>query len=366
MTGLDRGPLRHRIPILTGVLSLTSVGILACLVAAARLEPARGLSTLAGISQFIPLLYVGAHVALPERARWLCWGHYALTAALYLGLYGLASAEAGDMRARLWFTMLLAHPCYILALQAMLALRQRLRATEREVEARKTRFVAMLSHDIRTPLQAMLGSIDLLDLKVADGSVEQRAVARLRAATTQLETHLRDVADYARFGDPHWPLNLAPLSVRPWLEEIGLVHQAAAQARGLSLEVDVSALPADLAIQTDAARLRQILDNLLSNAMKYTEQGHVRVTASLPARPAEHLCITVCDSGAGIAPADQARIFEPFVRLEGPTARRVEGSGLGLAIVQRLVRRLHGQLSLDSTPGHGSCFRVCLPRVTRQ
>lgn len=275
-------------------------------------------------------------------------------------VWDLMSAGAWSV----WLVALLAGLVALL-LHHITALRKRLAAVEGEAHDSRARFLAMLSHEIRSPLQAMLGSIDLLALKV-QGAAEQRAIDRLRQAAAQLDTHLRDVTEYARLGNPHFALQLTPFQLAPLLHEVCERFQPAATAQGFTLHCNTLDLPPDTELTTDATRLRQILSKLLDNALKYTTQGSIRVSAHLPPAQPDLVCIEVADTGIGIPSELHAQIFEPYVRLDKARALTADGSGLGLAVVGLLVNRLGGHITLDSAPDQGARFTVCLPRRARQ
>jgi signal transduction histidine kinase len=360
----------HRVnAILTVALLITSVYYLGTFYVAADDQNGTGLYSMASNSQYMPLYYIGAFIALQRGAALVCWLHYAGLVGLYLYQFGLRASDS-NLHAHLWVAVLIAHPVYIVALHYITALKGRVRAAEFETQRSKERFLAMLSHEIRTPLQAMLGSIDLLALK-AHSPPEQRAVHRIRHAAAQLDTHLRDVTEYTRMDNPSWQLQTAEVDLPALVREVCEGYQAQAAAKGLQLVCEIA--PADEAalqhVQSDAQRLRQVLVNLISNALKYTPQGSINVRLSLVGgtevgahqNTAPQLCLAVSDTGIGIPPPERERIFEPYVRLEDRRTAGQEGSGLGLAVVRRLVDRLGGQLQLDTVLNQGSCFRVTLP-----
>lgn len=349
--------------IVTSALIPTSIYYLGVLYVAAQDQTPKGLYSMASNSQFMPLYYVGAFVALRKRAALISWLHYGCIAGLYVYQYGIvASTQAANQpNAHVWATLLISHPGYIVALHYITALKGRLRSAELASHQSKERFLAMLSHEIRSPLQAMLGSIDLLALK-ASSPPEHRAVGRIRHAASQLDTHLRDVTEYTRLENPAWRLQCQAVDMVALVQEVCDHYQGLAQSKGLELDCDVPlvAPPALKEVWTDSARVRQILDNLIGNALKYTMAGRITVRAQLS--PEQNgIQLDVQDTGIGIPEHDRARIFEPYVRLEDRSAGAVEGSGLGLAIVKRLVDRLDGVLHLRSVLGQGSCFTVILP-----
>jgi len=346
----------------------------------------------ASISQVMPLLYVVAYVSLRQGAAWFSWAHYAGVLLQYIWLANAPVPDGGwgemhIVTRNTLFAAVLAQPACILALNFIVQLRDRLHAAQREAFQSKERFLAMLSHEIRTPLQAMLASIDLLSLKVHNPP-ERRAVDRIRNAASQLDTHLRDLTEYTRLENPAWQLHTDTVNVATLLHEVAEHFQAQAHARGLALITEIT--PADeaalAATRTDARRLRQVLLNLVSNAIKYTPAGSVTLRAQradadvlssslVPIRPPANaapaaagpvsttgtVLLEVIDTGIGIPAAEVQRIFEPYIRLEDRRTAGQEGSGLGLAIVQRLVERLGGQLQVSSQPDQGSRFSVTLP-----
>lgn len=326
-----------------------------------------GLYEVASNAQFMPLLYLAAFVTMTRGAARLSWLTYAATVASYVWLYGLDGAPGSDPIGHFWFMLIVTHPIFILALSYVSVLHTRLKSAEVEVHASRERFLAMLSHEIRTPLQGMLGSIDLLDLRVHGGG-ERRAVDRLRQIANQLTAHLRDLTEYTRMDNPAWRLQPEWVDLASLIEDICDEHLPRIRAKGLQLRVEVDESPALREVEIDPQRVRQVLDNLLNNALKYTAHGQITVRLSAPPNGSDAgdaqrdlMQLEVIDSGVGIASEALSRIFEPYVRLEDRKLPRTEGSGLGLAVVRRLVDRLGGQLALESRPDHGSRFVVWLP-----
>lgn len=321
----------------------------------------KGLYGLACAAQFMPVFYIATFVALGRRANLVSWLHYAGLVGLYLFAYGPVIYGAENMSAHTWAVMLAGQPPFIVALHYISTLKGRLRATEQASQESKERFLAMLSHEIRSPLQAMLGSIDLLALK-ASSPPERRAIDRIRNAASQLDTHLRDVTEYTRLENPAWRLKPEAIDLALLVQDVCDTFQPQAQSHQLKLSCELP--PADsLSLQNvwaDGARVRQILNNLIGNALKYTPTGSITVKAGL-APMAGHAQLEVIDTGIGIPADQQARVFEPYVRLEDARVTSVEGSGLGLAVVQRLTDRMGAKISLSSQPGHGSHFTVILP-----
>lgn len=351
--------------VLPPTLIATSIYLLVAIHLAIDGQSLPQLYAVASLAQIIPVFYVIAFVAWPRGGAWVSGLTYVGLLVQYL-IGTQSSVPVTDVHLVTQKTLLAAvviQPGCILALSFIMHLRGQLSTSQQEAFKAKERFLAMLSHEIRTPLQAMLGSIDLLALKL-NGGAETRALDRLRNSATQLDTHLRDVTEFTRLEDPALRIQTDTFDLTQLLQELRDDWIERAQAKGLSLNIEVA--PGDQAalqaVRADATRVRQIVCNLISNALKYTLVGGVTIHAK-PSRlnRGRGITLVVEDSGIGIAPQHQDTIFEPYVRLEDARALRVDGSGLGLAVVRRLVDRLGGRVQVDSHPDRGSRFIVELP-----
>ena len=219
----------------------------------------------------------------------------------------------------------------------------------------KSEFLAVMSHEVRTPLNGVLGNADLLLMARLDPE-QRECVEFIQRSADGLLVIVDDLLDFAKVESGRLELEVRRFSVGRELQTLlGLLRPSAVE-RGFSLEAEV-ALPPDLEVQGDALRLRQVLGNLLSNAIKFTHSGSVtvRVTES-PAGPKRRLRFAVTDTGIGIEPASLKRIFDPFAQADSSTTRRYGGTGLGLAISARLVALMGGSLSVESHVGVGSTF----------
>jgi len=233
----------------------------------------------------------------------------------------------------------------------------------------KSEFLANMSHELRTPLNAIIGFSEMLgDGLLGDLSLQQKeAVNDIFTSGSHLLSLINDILDLSKVEAGKMTLELDALQPAMLIQAGLQVVREQAMSQHLRLVTDVAANLGSLWL--DERKLKQILYNLLSNAVKFTpEGGEVRVTARrssrqpLPDSPFEdYLELVVADTGIGITPADQARLFQPFTQIDSTLARRFEGTGLGLVMVKRLAELHGGGVSLDSTPNRGSSFTVWLP-----
>jgi signal transduction histidine kinase/CheY-like chemotaxis protein len=239
------------------------------------------------------------------------------------------------------------------------------RAAAEAANRAKDEFLASMSHELRTPLHAILGYADMLRSGALSEPAGRGALATIAGSGRHLLSLIDDLLDLSRIRSSHLELNPAPVRVSELLEELVAMVRVDARNKGLDFVLEKSGdLPA--AVQADGKRLRQILLNLLGNAIKFTDAG--RVVLNVQARPLDdgrvQLRIVVEDTGIGIAPNDMKRIFKPFEQAE-EGRRRESGVGLGLAISQELARLMGGRIEVDSRTEGGSRFEftVALPVV---
>ncbi len=223
----------------------------------------------------------------------------------------------------------------------------------------KDHFVAAVSHELRTPLTSVLGHLELLaDLPdLSDEATERVGVVQRNAV--RLRELVADLLLVAQMTDGRLALNRLPVDLAELVVEAADAAQPAAEGAGVELYVDVPAGP--LVAKVDCPRLRQVIDNLVGNAVKYTEPGG-SVSISLRQR-GEMVELAVSDTGIGIPPEEVGRLFRRFFRGTKATQRNIPGAGLGLSIVRAIVEAHGGLVTVDSAPDEGSTFRVELPVV---
>ena len=302
---------------------------------------------------FAPLMAYQASLATPTSAV------LTLGLLLFLGvsLFAARRAQARDIELlRLRFE------------QAALAeeRREALDSAERHSSS-KSRFVAVMSHEIRTPLNGILGMTQLLERSALDPQ-QREQVEIVRRSGRHLLTLVNDILDLARIESGKLVLESSPLVLAEAVDDVCRLLGASARAKGLAFELQLSpALPR--CIMGDADRIKQVLHNLVGNAIKFTERGSVAVDVScvLDMRAGSLLRFAVRDTGEGIAADQMERVFAPFEQADSAgRPRRKEGTGLGLAISRELARAMGGDLRCSSVPGQGSVFEFSLPLQASQ
>jgi signal transduction histidine kinase/CheY-like chemotaxis protein len=225
----------------------------------------------------------------------------------------------------------------------------------------KTRFLATISHELRTPLNGVLGMTQLLERSTLDATQRSR-IGVIRRSGAHLLTLIDDLLDLSRIEHGRMPIAAQPFALRQAVAEVCDLLGATAREKGLAFSVRVAPqLPA--AVVADAARVRQVLHNLVGNAIKFTREGAVDVRVDLDGNDGEpaRLRFVVGDTGPGIAETDRERVFEPFEQAVGAGARG--GTGLGLSISRELARAMGGNLMLRVSAGSGTEFVFTLPLV---
>jgi PAS domain S-box-containing protein len=225
----------------------------------------------------------------------------------------------------------------------------------------KDSFLASMSHELRTPLNAIIGFTGTMLMKLQGplSADQERHLRMVQASATHLLSLINDLLDVAKIGAGKAELRPEPTACREVVQEVVDWLRPQAHSKGLSLELD--APRQERLAMADRRALRQIVFNLVGNAIKFTERGGVRVR--IDDAPAGQARIEVEDTGIGIAPALQPGLFEAFSQAGSESRRRGEGTGLGLYVSRRLVELLGGKIEVNSEPGRGSTFTVLIPRA---
>ncbi|MCB9688302.1 MAG: HAMP domain-containing histidine kinase [Alphaproteobacteria bacterium] len=222
-----------------------------------------------------------------------------------------------------------------------------------EADAAKSTFLATMSHELRTPLTAILGYTELLQEELPEDAAPD--LEHVRGSARQLLQLVDDVLDLARVDAGRIELSPGDWTLRDLIEPAVTEIRSVARQKGLELRCS---MPGELVLHTDRIRVRQILANLLSNAVKFTERGSVSVEA---VQEGDCVRIAVTDTGPGLSPEVQARLFQRFVQADPSTTRKHGGTGLGLAICRELAQILGGGVEVRSVVGEGSTFTLTLP-----
>ncbi|HUU46173.1 MAG TPA: ATP-binding protein [Acidobacteriota bacterium] len=228
----------------------------------------------------------------------------------------------------------------------------------RHLESVRHDFVANVSHELKTPITAAQGLVEtMLSDTSMDDATRQKFLGRLRHQISRLGTLVGDLLTLSRIESQKVTRPLHPIDLREPIRDTVDAFAAAAQANNLALEMQLPQMP--LSVFAEAGVVEQIVGSLLDNALKYTKAGG-RITVSVRG-DSDRILLAVADTGIGIDPVHQERIFERFYRIDKARSRELGGTGLGLAIVRHLVISLSGSIALKSTPGLGSTFEISLP-----
>ena len=224
----------------------------------------------------------------------------------------------------------------------------------------KSGFLAAMSHEMRTPMHAVLGMLELLEHGSLE-SAQRESVRTIHGQAHELLRLIDEILDFSKIEAGQLVICAEPISLVYLIEQSRLVYQELATQKKLALNVNIDAALAP-AHRGDARRIRQIVDNLLSNAIKFTDSGGIHLDLQSVRRDdeREEIRIVVRDTGIGIAAEDQEKLFQPFVQVDSRSTRRFGGTGLGLSICKRLADAMAGEVRMQSAPGEGTRMILCL------
>lgn len=226
----------------------------------------------------------------------------------------------------------------------------------RQLDRYKTEMISTLAHELKNPLTAIIGHLELLET-AEDGRLTDRSLAAIERGATRLSDLVEDLLVLSKVGDPHRALVPVPVDLADVVDNAAELLEAAAAKQGV--HIDLVGTGEKVSAYGDAAELDRVVGNLLGNAVKFSPAGGT-VTCSVETVDGS-VVLRCTDQGIGISPADQANLFTEFFRSTNPTALEIPGTGLGLTIVKRIVERHQGTIGLDSEVGRGTTFTVTLP-----
>ena len=304
-----------------------------------------------GAISFVGAILVGLLVFLAIRLRQLSASHREVA-----GEYEILSAQLEQERARAREVSLELKERIETEKKIVDDLRSAKSAAENAAQA-KSEFLATMSHEIRTPMNGVLGMVELLQSTELSDK-QKRFADTIRRSGEALLAIINDVLDFSKIEAGRLEIQHTVFDLRQLLEDVGSLFAERAIRKKLDLTCFV---PVDehVAYRGDPERIRQILTNLIGNALKFTESGEIRITATAQTEMPDDqtlIRIEVVDTGIGIKPENQGKIFDSFQQADGSTTRKFGGTGLGLAICSQLTRLMNGDIGVESDYGHGSTF----------
>lgn len=264
------------------------------------------------------------------------------------------AASAGVLNAYIWLVAIMAVILLMLFRLARVTDYITLYYKLKKVDLMKDDFVSMAAHELRTPLSVIRGYVDLLpvlDLSEAD----KANIAKINLAVDQLNSLIGDILDVSKLQEGEMEFKFGEHNLTPIIKEVVESFRPLAHQKELMLELSINQ---DFQAEVDPTRFRQVLVNLVGNAVKYTERGEVKVSVK---REGSQIEIRVSDTGLGISAEDQKHLFEKFFRVQSKETDHIRGTGLGLWISAEIMRRMKGRIVVESIKGKGSDFILYLP-----
>lgn len=304
---------------------------------------------------FVPLMYMAATMSVYNPLIKI--SRYGACAVTGVCLIALIRHPSVNDQAVILLLVVAAQPTYFAIQKGLDTIQRIIFQTANESATGKSVMLGMLSHELRTPLQTIRTAADLLKLKAIDNKQESHHLDRILLATKQLEAHLRDLVEFSKLESGLTEVEWVKFDLSELLLGVAEAYTDDAAERNNVIEVNLCQ-DIDYVIG-DPTRVQQVVNNLVSNAVKYTDHGTIEITTARNPSKRDEVIISVRDTGIGIDPSKKESIWKPYLRLKHE--KRAEGYGLGLAIVRMLVNMLGGSITLASEVGVGSTFMVRLP-----
>ncbi len=276
-------------------------------------------------------------------------------------------ARKGIFRAWIFLSLIVVAIFFLLLRQARIIDYTMLYKKLTEVDQMKDDFISMAAHELRTPLSVIRGYTDILKNIQNLSEQNKEHLRRIDVSAQGLASLIGDILDVSRLEEGRMSFNMKAISPDETLSSVVESLRHLAQEKGLALRYEgASALAGMPKIVADEERLRQVMVNIIGNAVKYTKEGEVKVSVSLEQRRAAAVIIRVSDTGMGISAEDQKHLFEKFFRVKDKETSEIQGTGLGLWITRTIVQEMHGDIFVESIKGKGTDFIIRFPIAAKE